>query len=364
MIRDRRRVRLPRALSRSVSYATAQLHHSSAAQSRSARIEEAYDDTKVQAVVNEIHGKRSDGTPGTGVPAIFGMNFQAVSVGQKLPVGGYKDATGTPSDLLAHAIDHTDHSIGRTVAALEQEHLLNSTLIIVSAKHGQSPIDFKKLQMEKKAIQAPDHSVQDPLDFINIVDPNVDQQVFDFTGQTNGDMTYATNGHLQTDDVGIVWLQNQSEANVKGVVEILRANAAAIHATTLPADTIFKTSITSGDPLADIFGNPLVPMSLAAARAPNVFIQPNEGVIYSNSKKKIAEHGGGAPGDTGVALIVSNPGLRAREVDDLVHTTQVAPTILKVLGLNPNHLESVRKEGTDVLPTRLPGRGGLASNPH
>src|SRR5258708_624473 len=39
---------------------------------------------KVQAILNQIHGLNHDGTPGPGVPAVFGMNFQAVSVGQKL----------------------------------------------------------------------------------------------------------------------------------------------------------------------------------------------------------------------------------------------------------------------------------------
>ena len=42
------------------------------------------DPLKVKAILNEIHGKKHDGTPGPGVPAVFGMNFQAVSVGQKL----------------------------------------------------------------------------------------------------------------------------------------------------------------------------------------------------------------------------------------------------------------------------------------
>ena len=42
------------------------------------------DQLKVQAILNEIHGLNHDGTPGPGVPAVFGMNFQAVSVGQKL----------------------------------------------------------------------------------------------------------------------------------------------------------------------------------------------------------------------------------------------------------------------------------------
>ena len=33
-----------------------------------------------------------------------------------------------------------------------------------------------------------------------------------------------------------------------------------------------------------------------------------------------------------------------------VETTQVAPTILQALGLDPNHLDAVKKEGTAVLP--------------
>jgi len=42
------------------------------------------DQLKVNAIINEIHGLRHDGSAGPGIPAVFGMNFQAVSVGQKL----------------------------------------------------------------------------------------------------------------------------------------------------------------------------------------------------------------------------------------------------------------------------------------
>src|SRR5204863_120006 len=80
----------------------------------------AYDDMKVAAIVNEINGLDHTGTTWVGTPALFGMNFQAVSVGQKLIenlptgevlVGGYLDAAGTPSGPLQAALDHTDQSI-------------------------------------------------------------------------------------------------------------------------------------------------------------------------------------------------------------------------------------------------------------
>jgi hypothetical protein len=308
---------------------------------------EANDDIKVQSIVNEIDGKRSDGSSGTGkVPAIFGMNFQAVSVGQKLVAGGY-DATLAPKPILQHAIAHTDASIGRMVSELKAKGLLDDTLIIVSAKHGQSPIDRAQLQMEAKATQAaPNNTVTGPGD---VISAPVDQVQSTFVNPNSGG-TYAQSGHLQTDDVGLVWLQTNTPSNVKQAVISLQNNAKPIHADTLPPGTIFNSNITSGPTLSAIFGDPTVPGSIAAARAPDIFIQPDHGVIYSGSKAKIAEHGGGSLDDTRVALLVSGGFLEQRKVDDLVQTTQIAPTILRALGLSPHALDSVRQEGTRVLP--------------
>src|SRR5205823_6232989 len=79
-------------------------------------------------------------------------NFQAVSVGQKLDMttlggqrGGYLDADGTPSVPLQAALEHTDQSIGLMVSALRDRSLLDSTLVIISAKHGNSPVDPLRL---------------------------------------------------------------------------------------------------------------------------------------------------------------------------------------------------------------------------
>ncbi|HZU84943.1 MAG TPA: alkaline phosphatase family protein, partial [Polyangiaceae bacterium] len=191
----------------------------------------AYDDTKVQAVINWIDGLKSDGSAAAPVPTIFGMNFQQVSVGEKLPVGGYVDADGAPSALLAGAIAHVDASLGRMVAELKARGLYRSTLIVVSAKHGQSPIDRARLHMEAGGNGTAD--VVDPLGFINGVDPDVDQVFSTFVNPNSGN-SYAIAGHLQTDDVGIVWLQNQSPANVSGVVGALQANAGVIEASSLP----------------------------------------------------------------------------------------------------------------------------------
>jgi hypothetical protein len=110
---------------------------------------QCYDTLKVNAILDEIDGYNHNRTEKTQVPTIFGMNFQAVSVGQKLieasvGSGGYLDATGTPSDRLLQEIKFVDKSIGEWVSELKNQGLSDSTLIIITAKHGQSPIDSQR----------------------------------------------------------------------------------------------------------------------------------------------------------------------------------------------------------------------------
>jgi hypothetical protein len=49
-------------------------------------------------------------------------------------------------------------------------------------------------------------------------------------------------------------------------------------------------------------------------------------------------------------MLVSNPGFSPSTVTSPVETAQIAPTILAELGLDPQQLEAVQKEGTQVLP--------------
>src|SRR5438105_11516666 len=89
---------------------------------------ESYDDIKVEAILNEIDGKDHTGAQQVGIPEMFGMNFQAISLAQKMKGFGYLDGEGTPSAGLLDALDHTDQSVGKIVARLKEKHLLDSTL--------------------------------------------------------------------------------------------------------------------------------------------------------------------------------------------------------------------------------------------
>ena len=124
-----------------------------------------YDTLKVQAILNEINGRDHTGAVKRPVPTLFGMNFQVVSVGQNLieksigRKGGYLDNEGRPSDELLGEIQFADTSIGKMVVALKSRGLYQSTLIVISAKHGQSPIDSKRYLGIGGAVGQPDHDL-------------------------------------------------------------------------------------------------------------------------------------------------------------------------------------------------------------
>jgi hypothetical protein len=109
-----------------------------------------------------------------------------------------------------------------------------------------------------------------------------------------------------------------------------------------------------GPALDTMFHAPGVPVQFGGTggdpRTPDIIVQPNVGVVYTSSTKKHAEHGGFAHDDTNVMLLVSHPKFEASTVTSFVETTQVAPTILRALGLDPQSLEAVQQEGTPVLP--------------
>ena len=100
-----------------------------------------------------------------------------------------------------------------------------------------------------------------------------------------------------------------------------------------------------GNAITQLFNDPL-----KDPRTPDLIVNPNVGVIYTTSSKKRAEHGGFNHDDTNVALLVYHPEITAQTLTNPVNTAQIAPTILAVLGLNPDELQAVKKENTQLLP--------------
>ena len=304
---------------------------------------QCYDQLKANAIISQINGLKSDGVTKAPVPNLFGMNYQAVSVGQKLidknsVKGGYMTTPGTPPGTptapLASAIKFVDASIGQMITNLKNQNLYNSTLIVITAKHGQSPVDSSRYQ----GIGVPSGSPisTSPAAILlnynpNCLAPSASQPI----GPTEDDVSLLWLGPACTTAKAVNLLQaaSPSSNNVAGIGEIYSGNAIAqmFNAPGYPP-------YTNQQPYGD-------------SRTPDIIVTPNVGVTYSGSSGKLAEHGGFSHDDTNVILLLSNPRMGAVTVTTQVQTAQVAPTILQTLNLNPASLKAVQTEGTQALPS-------------
>jgi hypothetical protein len=263
----------------------------------------AYDDIKVNAILSEIGGKDHTGSTEIGVPALFGMNFQGVSVAQKTLGASYTDGVATPSAALMTAFDRTDAALAKIVAALHTANLWDSTTLIVTAAHGDAPIDpTLRRRLDPMLLEAAVEKVQPGL-----------------------------TAHLTADDVALLWLTDGSRA----------ADVAA--ALMSQSEALGVDSVMSADALATAFG----PYD---SRTPDLIVKLKLGVLYAAKDNKAGEHGGASDDDRKVLLLVAGGGIGPAVVDDPVETRQIAPTVLTALGLSADRLDAVRAEMTAVLP--------------
>jgi arylsulfatase A-like enzyme len=212
------------------------------------------------------------------------------------------DVLGTPSEGLAFELDFVDHSLGRIVNELKKQGLYNSTLIIICAKHGQSPIDVTK------------------------VNPIGNGQPATLIGQAEAfDIS---------DDGSLIWLTDNE----------LTPSVVALLSQPANQQTLGIQEIFAGQSLRKKWNDPG-----SDPRTPDIVLKVNTGVIFTTGSK-IAEHGGLNEDDIHAALLFSFPSMQPQIVKTPVLNQQVAPTILKALGLYPNQLEAVQKEQIPTLP--------------
>jgi YVTN family beta-propeller protein len=303
---------------------------------------EKYDDLKVQAILNEIAGKASHPSPGITnpqVPALFGMNFQAVSVAQKYFLGGIAILPGgdtAPSAILEAAIQHTDASIGKIVAALQNTKdpgtggsLWNSTDLVVTAKHGQAP------RQGVGGLMA-------------------DSTLPDLLSKAGAPIAFAVQ-----DDVSLLYLKDQSttQTAVTALQNFVKNGTINVffqgQQVTLKASQVINQILSGPDLIKAGYGDPK-----ADSTTPDIIVTLKQGYVWVGNPKnfqfKRAEHGGFSNDDTHIALIVSGGALskdvRGTTVDSPVQTTQIAVTALNALGLNSAQLQGAVIEGTKGLP--------------
>jgi hypothetical protein len=281
---------------------------------------QCYDAIKVYALLNQIAGKTHNGAPAV-VPAVFGMNFQSVYVGESVneagvASGGYRNAAAVPSPKLLDEIEYVDTAIGAIVGGLQSAGIYSNTLLIVTAKHGDSPIDPTRYVAD---------GTNTPATILGNLIPFSESPL------------NTTGIGATEDDVSVLWLKKG--VSVAKAVGILESNAAAIGMGEIYYGPSLAINYNQGglEPGED-------------PRSPDIIVTPNVGVTYSGSTSMIGDHGGFALDDTNVMLLVSNPSFAAQTLAATVTTRQVAPTILQALGLDPTLLDAVQIEGTPVLP--------------
>ncbi|WP_030436803.1 alkaline phosphatase family protein [Actinoplanes subtropicus] len=295
------------------------------------RLTQQYDGYKVQAVLNQIDGYDHSRSIKLGTPAVFGMNFQSVSTAQKLPTsdgqaGGYLADGRTPGPVLAGALDFVDAQVGRFTAELAKQRLAGRTTVIVSAKHGQSPTDPAQLtRIDDGAI----------IDGLNAA--------WKAAGHSGNLVAFSVD-----DDTMLIWLTDRSPAATAFARSFLLGHSGTgngITGAAKPYTSSGLSKVYAGAAAAAFIGVPA-----GDARVPDLIGIAQPGVVYTAKKSKIAEHGGDAPADRHVPIVVSGPGAGRRTVDAPVETTQIAPTILRLLGLDPRELAAVRIQHTAPLP--------------
>ncbi len=295
-----------------------------------------YDGTKVAAVLNEIDGLDHSGTRRVGTPAIFGMNFQTLSTAQKLPssdglTGGYT-ARGVPGPLVRSSLAYVNEQVGALVRRIARDGLAASTTIVLSAKHGQSPEDPSTLR------RVDDAAIIAALDSAWAAGHRGAAPLVSFSVD---------------DDAMLLWLSNRSAAALAFAQRFLLTHRAPANRITDPKGTFSTTVSASG--LTSVYTGAAADRRVGAqpgdTHAPDLIGIAQHGVVYTGGVKKIAEHGGDSADDRDVALLVSGAGVaHGRTNRTPVLTTQIAPTILHLLGLRPRALQAVRIEHTRVLP--------------
>jgi arylsulfatase A-like enzyme len=232
-----------------------------------------------------------------------------------------------PGPLLQSALDYVNGSLQRMADAIQAARETNSTAIILTAKHGQSPLNNSRLQ-------------------------RIDDGPIIFGVNATWAALHPSNPTLvvqEADDDGLLWwLSDRSQQATEFVKNYLWTHSApAVNyaGQTVTVQHSGLKRIFAGQESAQFFG-----VANSDPHHPDVFGISQVGTIYTTGSK-IAEHGGDNPGDRDVPLVVYAPSnVSPGQSDRWVENTQVAPTVLKLLGLDPNQLQAVQEEGTQVLP--------------
>jgi arylsulfatase A-like enzyme len=187
---------------------------------------------------------------------------------------------------------------------------LKETAIVITAKHGESPVGNQR----------------------TIVLTSLIGRILAAAGIPTQKITQNTSA--------LIWLTDQTQT---------AAAVAALNASPLLAPNLNQVLSfgSAGFPFPDPTVDPAVP---------DIVVVMSDGVNFEPSLTSTthAEDGGFGENETHVPLLILNPEWPSSTDNILVSTRQIAPTVLRLLGLDPQALQAVQIEGTPVLPEFSP----------
>lgn len=254
------------------------------------------DQVRVAKVIQWI-----DGSP---VPALFGMSFTGVAESQRRD--GYRDGLGVPSEGLAKALEALDDTVARIVRELKSKQLFDSTWIVVAAPFAQSPVDAHQ------RVVVPIATLRD---VVNKAAP--------------GPIAHVSGG-----DVAMIWLRDKQ--TTERIAKVLGDDSVKLGIQDIYYGA--RLALTLNSPATD-------------SRMPDIILQPRAGVSWAQpGERALMFHGGMLDQDTHVALMISGVQLTGRADLTYVPTTQLAPLLLRALGMEKFDLRALHLEHSPALP--------------
>jgi hypothetical protein len=284
---------------------------------------ETFDGYRVTSILNEINGMNHNGTAAGPQPNLFGMNFQSVNSAKKSSLtSGYINSNGDFDTLMTNALNYVDGAIGSIITALGKQGMAKETVVIVTAKHGESPVSNTR----------------------TIVSANDMAAILSASGIATNKITQKTSG--------LIWLKKQSQT------------ADAVNALLSPVGTPAITDWVPNLKQVLSFGSGLpFPNPQQDPAVPDIVTWMNDGVNFEPAgSTTYAEHGGFGVNETHVPLVVSYQRWSPVTSPATVATRQIAPTVLSILGLNPGALIAVQQEGISGLSEVLAKLNGGDDN--
>ena len=266
------------------------------------------DEACVRAVLGWIDGRAES------VPRLFGMTLVSVDAALRSKLLSSvlvpTDQTGHTGNVVSSSVDQAfdqiDRQLGGIVAKLKKTGLDGSTWIVVTAAHGHALSDGPTPRL---------------------IDPSRIQEIAQKAAHEDL-------GLVTADTVGLVWLKRPS------------ATVAVLQAYREQRTELGIGEIYSGDKLRLIMNS-----AEEDSRMPDLILQPQAGVIWMRKGDDRPQmHGGFSDDQNHVALLVSGRQLTGRIDKTPVPTTQIAPLILRILGMEKMDLRALHQEHTPALP--------------